>query len=162
MDIIDKLHAMQVKRYPISHMNRDQSVAEHSFAVTMIALELVMDQGDPNLIMGVMGYGLAHDLDEVFTGDIPSPFKRKLREQCPEVIPVLDGEPKAPKSVRDVVKIADYLESLYFIKEFGGSRYATEEMYPDVKDNLLAFLESGEVDQHVVSRADYLMTIMGL
>lgn len=136
MSVFDALRLAQVKRYGICHVNRDQSVAEHSFMVALIAGELATATGDENLIREVMMYSIIHDMDEIETGDIPSPFKRKLRAECPGVIPILDGAAKTSPEVKAIVKAADLLESLYYIREFGGSRFTQEDVYEDILDNL--------------------------
>lgn len=161
MDIKHRLRLMQVKRYGIFHMNRDQSVAEHSFNVAMIAIELIEDLDDDDLYGAVVVYSLFHDMDEVLSGDIPSPFKRKLRNQCPEVIPVLDGQPLANDMVRNIVKLADLLEALYYCREFGGSRSA-EEVEEDVQRKLEETLKwiGSKVPESVVKKAKWLEQVL--
>lgn len=160
MRIVDKLRAMQVKRYPISHVNRDQSMAEHSYCVMLIALELISDMQDEGMYIEVMAYSLLHDMDEVETGDIPSPFKRKLRRECPAVIPVLDGQPKASDEARLIVKVADMLEALYYIDEFGGSRTTEEEVRDDIQQNLTSTLANPKLPQSVVKKAMWLQQVL--
>ncbi|QQM14851.1 hypothetical protein [Stenotrophomonas phage BUCT555] len=161
MTIHHLLRLMQVKRYGIFHMNRDQSVAEHSFNVAMIALELIADEDELGLQTEVMTYALFHDMDEVLSGDIPSPFKRKLRTQCPEVIPVLDGHPKVSDKVRNIVKLADMLEAIHYCREFGGSR-ASDEVLEDV---LMKFTETlkwigSKVPESVIKKAKWLEQVL--
>lgn len=160
MNIVDRLRAMQVKRYPISYVNRDQSMAEHSFCVMLIALELISDIQDEKLYVEVMAYAALHDMDEVETGDIPSPFKRKLRRECPAVIPVLDGQPKAGQEARLIVKVADLLEALYYIDEFGGSRTTEEEVYEDISRNLDDILGYRTLPDSVVQKAKWLRKVL--
>lgn len=133
MDIRDKLHLTQTKRYPVCHTNRDQSVAEHSYGVAMIALELADHWAEGAAAIDyekLLVYALHHDVDEVFTGDIPSPFKRKLRTECPESIQVLDCSDHKTSDVviKNIVKAADYIEAAYFLAEYGGSRRADAVM----------------------------------
>lgn len=139
MKLLEKLRLAQVKRWPICSMNREQSVAEHSYGVMMVAAEIVnrmpSSMISEDFYLKVIAYALVHDLDEVKTGDIPSPFKRRLRAECPSVIPVLDGEEKAPGDVRLVVKFADYIEALHYLREYGGSRYATGPIQTDISRN---------------------------
>lgn len=160
MNIVTKLRAMQVKRYPISYVNRDQSVAEHSFCVMLIALDLIEGIHDEKLYIEVMAYAALHDMDEIETGDIPSPFKRKLRRECPAVIPVLDGQPKASDLARLIVKVADLLEALHYIDEFGGSRTTEEEVYEDIKQNLESTLEDPRLPTSVVMAAKWMRSVM--
>lgn len=160
MNIVTKLRAMQVKRYPISHVNRDQSVAEHSFCVMLIALDLCIGLNDQDLYIEVMAYAALHDMDEIETGDIPSPFKRKLRRECPAVIPVLDGQPKASEVARLIVKVADLLEALHYIDEFGGSRVTEEEVREDIASNLEAVLQDPRLPHAVLMAAKWMRSVL--
>ena len=162
MNIQESLKLAQVKRYAICHMNRDQSVAEHSFNVTLIAIDLLTstDQKDEGLYWEVIGYSLMHDMDEVLTGDIPSPFKRRLRAECPGAIPILDGEPKASKKARDIVKMADYLESIHYIREFGGSRYTTTNILADIYAQFESALEKSTLPKSIIERAKCLADLL--
>lgn len=155
VSISEALRLSQVKRYPICHTGRDQNVAEHSYNVMLIATRLV-GEDNPALAREVVMYALTHDMDEVFTGDIPSSFKRRLRAECPAVIPVLDGAPKASPKVRLIVKVADLIEAIYFLDEFGGSRWSDEVRY-DIWENFWNLVESeeltGVVGSDIVARA---------
>lgn len=154
MNLIDKLRLMQVKRYPICHVNREQSVAEHSFNVTLIAVELARVTRDQNLINEVVAYAISHDIEEVYTGDIPSSFKRQLRAECPSVSPLLDGYPdRASDAVKAIVKLADYLEAIYYIKEFGGSRQAENVVLGDIMNNFEVACQTSKAPSEVVNLA---------
>lgn len=132
MTLAEKLRLMQVKRYPICHTNRDQSVAEHSYNVMLIAMELAAETLDIELVHEVLRYGLMHDMEEVFTGDIPSSFKRELRAKCPDVVKLLDGTVVVRDEVKAIVKLADCIEAIYYLREFGGSRLSV-----DILDDIL-------------------------
>lgn len=135
MNIREKLRLQQVKRYPICYVNRDQSVAEHSYNVLLLALWLVEQEGDRDLKEEVIAYAINHDMDEIETGDIPSSFKRRLRQECPAVVAVLDGKKFVPNEIRAIVKLADCLEAIWYIKEFGGSSYTMNVVLPDIINN---------------------------
>lgn len=135
MNIKEKLLLQQVKRYPICYVNRDQSVAEHSYNVLLIALWLIEEEKDRDLEAEVITYAIHHDIDEIETGDIPSSFKRRLRKECPAVIKVLDGDKFVVPEVRAIVKLADCIEAIYYIQHFGGSRYTMKYVLPDIKEN---------------------------
>lgn len=136
-----KLRLQQVKRWPICVTGKDQSVAEHSYNVALIARCLAMAVGDMATLTAVTEYALIHDADEWWTGDIPSPFKRELRAKCPPVQPHLDGDLKVPDLIRGIVKLADCLEAIHYIREFGGSRIATGEIFEDIHLNFDRNLE---------------------
>lgn len=153
MNLIDQLLLQQVKRYPICHTNRDQSVAEHSYNVLLIALYLIEDVRDQDLREEVIKYAVVHDMDEIKTGDIPSPFKRRLRQECPAVIHVLDGTTFVPTEIKGIVKMADGLEAIYYLREFGGSRYAQEDILPDVIANFRLIANTSGVRDEIRLRA---------
>lgn len=134
MNLREQLRMAQVKRYPICHTHRDQSVAEHSFGVMLITMELCSHVNDLRLIDCALAYAMTHDQDEVFTGDIPSPFKRELRSKCPAVIEHLDPPVNVSPVVKGIVKLADYLEAIHYLREYGGSRFS-EEVLEDIYHN---------------------------
>jgi len=152
MNLRDKLRLQEVKRFPICHTNREQSVAEHSFNVTMIALTLVEDENDHDLKLEVLLYSLLHDMDEVYTGDIPSSFKRRLRAECPSVIKLLDGDKFVPPEVKSIVKLADCLEAIYFLRQFGGSR-TTDGILDDMVVNFHHAANTGNISDRIRLKA---------
>lgn len=79
------LNLSYVKRWVVAPMLREQSVAEHTFRVMVIALELI-EWRVPSVIPGdFCGLGITlediirvipqHDMDEIMSGDIPGPQK---------------------------------------------------------------------------------------
>lgn len=69
-----------VKRWSIVRTIRDQSVAEHSYFVTMYANDICVYLGlSPTITLAALQYSLWHDTrDEIFTGDFPGPNKRAM------------------------------------------------------------------------------------
>lgn len=156
MNIRQHLLLQEVQRYPISYVNRPQSVAEHSYNVLLIAMWLVEDSDDIDLRREVMEYAIVHDMEEVRTGDIPSPFKRDLRLRCPDVVKYLDGEHFVLPEVRAIVKLADCIEAIYYIQEFGGSRYTMDYILPDIKNNFEHIANTSGVRDPIRIRAKFL------
>ena len=75
--MINCLRLTYVPRWCIVPMRRQQSVAEHSFRVSIITGALAGRLGfGPALTNGMMVAALLHDKDEILSGDIPSPYKR--------------------------------------------------------------------------------------
>lgn len=71
-----------VPRWTIARTIRAQSVAEHSYYVTLYAFQiagLLLGWGGERLML-LMTYALHHDIEESFTSDLPGPTKRTLRE----------------------------------------------------------------------------------
>ena len=121
----DILRAQNVKRWVIVNTSRNQSLAEHSFNVIAITREICkrLNIADANAIK----YAFDHDLDEILTGDIPTPAKKRLG------IETGDGyDGKSLTGCNDleisVVKVADVLEAILFIEENGVGQHASEVM----------------------------------
>lgn len=119
MKIQDILLLKNVNRWNIVNVSREQSVAEHTFNVTMIARAICAEYGIPD--DKVTKYALDHDLDEVMYGDIPSPAKKRLGIKN-------DYSGKSKIWCTDlevfVVKIADVMEAVHYIQENGVGRHA--------------------------------------
>lgn len=106
--LTDLLSLSHVPRWAIVRHHRAQSVAEHSFNVTLIARELVgrLKVDDVRLDC-ITGFALAHDVDECVTGDIPSPAKKHFRAREPFV----SGFTQVTLKEIQVVKLADLIEA---------------------------------------------------
>jgi hypothetical protein len=106
MKIQDKLRASSVKRWHIVDTARDQTLAEHQWNVTMISLELcdVLEFKSWRPLVTILA--LEHDIEEVCLGDIPSPAK-------PDKIWEKKWSPEK------IVRVADIIEALWFIRQFG-------------------------------------------
>lgn len=104
-----------------------QTVAEHSFNVSLIALQIAEAFGryPPSLYYMIIRWGLMHDGPEAFTGDVNHLFKMtmdrgKIQEveyrECPwyreEVDSVID-------LVRAIVKIADKIDEVWCLDNYG-------------------------------------------
>lgn len=121
MNINDLLLAQNIKRWTIVSTIHDQSLAEHSFNVCMIA-RCICTEADIDDTK-VIKYALDHDLDEIKTGDIPSPakarmgikneYKGKSKDDC-------NNEELA------IVKAADLLDALLFIKYNNHDRHGKQ------------------------------------
>jgi len=119
LSIQDLMLAQDVKRWVIVRTAKDQSLAEHTFNVVMIARAICKELGvrDDKVIK----YALDHDLDEILTGDIPTPAKDRLGintaydgksfEEC-------NGEEKS------IVALADIIEAMHFLNENQIGRHA--------------------------------------
>lgn len=120
MKLTEMMLAQQVGRWNIVRTTKDQSVAEHMYNVCMIARSICARLKIDDTM--VMKAALEHDLDEVFTGDIPHPAKvmaMKAGMDLNSMIPPPKNVAKLTPTEKLVLKIADLLEAEYFIKEFG-------------------------------------------
>jgi 5'-deoxynucleotidase len=128
MDIADVLRAQHINRWTIVNVSRPQSIAEHTFNViaisTTITRLLPCVHEDAAMVAEVAAAAFSHDLDEIFTGDIPTPAKEKLGM----------GTDHHGTSVAEIVKAADILEALLYIVDHGIGRHATQvENYLETK-----------------------------
>lgn len=120
LNIQDILRAQNVQRWNIVQTANKQSLAEHTFNVTMIARALCVEMKVNDTL--VIKMALEHDLDEVKTGDIPAPAKRNLNISPPEEFSYYKD--KSYPMENGIVKMADMIESLWFIKENAVGRHA--------------------------------------
>ena len=108
-----------VKRFHTVRNIREQTVAEHSWGVAIICLELWPSGGS-----ALIKAALWHDVPEALTGDVPAPAKWKY----PELSKVLDKvEAELEKQLglkvflteeqKLKLKIADTMELLWFSLE---------------------------------------------
>jgi 5'-deoxynucleotidase YfbR-like HD superfamily hydrolase len=114
-----------VKRWGIVAISKEQSVAEHTFQVTMIASRLCDMMGESEVVRGqVIEYALVHDMAEVLTGDMATPLKdfigpeAKARlEKFEEQILVLGRSIETGDRIKWIVKIADLVEAITFLNQ---------------------------------------------
>lgn len=74
------LQAGEVVRYHTTPRVRSQNVAAHSWGVAVIAMALTQNVNDADKIKRLLFDALTHDVAELFTGDIPTPAKRKCAD----------------------------------------------------------------------------------
>ena len=153
LTIYEQLRACHVRRWHIVQTSREQTLAEHSFAVAVIAgslaaamrwSDLLHDSGKLKLLQ----WSLAHDIIEVRTGDMPTPFKRELEavggkgivEKAEDRV---DAETMAEyrkirgTDIETIVKLADQIEAIFFLQDNGVGAHAKQ-----VLDGLRAILSN--------------------
>lgn len=117
----DILRASDVKRWTIVNMTRQQSLAEHTFNVIAIARAIAKKMGVSDV--EIMKYAFDHDLDEILTGDIPTPAKEllKLKDSY-------EGKSRSKCSALDVaiVNVADAMEAVWYSNTNGLGRHAAD------------------------------------
>lgn len=103
-----------VPRWAIVRTVRKQNVAEHSYHVAMITMNIIealkgmMWEISPEFEYECLLLALSHDVDESISGDIPATYKRRL-PRAPT--------PNASKLPYRVVKLADCIEAMAFLME---------------------------------------------
>lgn len=116
-----------VKRWGIVRTLRQQSVAEHSFWVALWVPRLLRVAGvtDPRVLLAAVEYSLVHDMDEVASGDIATPFKSRLSKSDLECAlrpfalsaePLLTGMTESTM-IKAAVKLIDTFEACAFLAE---------------------------------------------
>lgn len=100
---------------------------------------------DSNVIKGAF----VHDLDEIKTGDIPTPFKEKVRSQGFELNDVYERVTNRSLSFLDqrIIKAADLIEAHWFISEFGAGRMG-EQVEQDMRERVDKFISEWESTNH--------------
>ena len=148
LQIRDVLRAQDVNRWTIVRTSKQQSLAEHTFNVVMIARSIATQMGLPNReVTDVVYCALAHDLDEILDGDIPSPVK----EKNPSLFPRKTGD--WPDQTYQIMKAADLLEAHWFISDAGQGRHA-DQVVGDALARLKSFLANCDKD---VSKAAWVI-----
>jgi 5'-deoxynucleotidase YfbR-like HD superfamily hydrolase len=138
-----------VKRWGIVRTIQQQSVAEHSFRVALIAdrLAILWTLGavteDGWRRFAIQRYALLHDQYESFTGDLPTPAGKRIDKaevegyfgKCVNEQMAYDDEIKA------IVKAADYAEALVFLAvETNLGNNGVARIFNDVCKNMLTHL----------------------
>lgn len=150
----DLMRAQYVNRWQIVPTSRPQNVAQHSWAVAMLAMNLWCRRtgGQPGEAATDVELGkiavmaLWHDAPEVFTGDINTPTKiflnasnalDELENTAGDAyLESMDGGP-----IRVCVKIADFLEAMYWLMEHGDGHYANNQLH-GLNERFHQYLES--------------------
>lgn len=118
--IVDALALSHVPRWAIVRHTVPQSVADHSFRVTLIAGEICSRctiLGDDVRLMNVMLRAMYHDLDECVTGDITSFIDKPHAGLGYLETPVTMAELR-------LIKTADIIEAETFIRMNGVGPHA--------------------------------------
>lgn len=139
MKIEEVMLLQQVSRWNLVSMTRNQSVAEHSYNVAMLALDLVRRLNlDVSSEHRVVMAALHHDLNEVYTGDIPSPCKTLAYSQGIDLNQLVAEDEcvsGAGNTVKLILKICDLMEAEYYAREFGVTTRA-RDAYVDIGNEL--------------------------
>ena len=118
-----------VKRFHTTHRTQEETVGHHSANVCAILLRL-----DPTVRRDCLVAALMHDVPEVYTGDVPAPFKWDhpsigvgLKEgEAAYVMDMKIPDPFLTPKEKQLLKVADMVDLvLSSLEEMGrGNRYA--------------------------------------
>lgn len=121
-------------RFPIEKVTRRQSLAEHTYFVAMNADLLAQHIGWGGDYAALLRESLRHDLDELVSGDIPTPVKKVLKafpetwdafqfwvtSQLKTKLPWWTPE-DATEEISWMISIADTLEAVCYLHEEAAS-----------------------------------------
>lgn len=155
----EQLRACHTKRWHIVQTHRTQTLAEHSFAVAVIAGSLAAACGYKGLLhdrlrLQLLQTALSHDLIEVRTGDMPTPFKRVLErvggagivERAEDLV---DSDHSGAMrqsegtEIETLVKLADQIEAIFFLQDNGYGQHAIEVL-DGLRRNLAQSVDAAE------------------
>lgn len=137
LQLADLARAGHVTRWHSVRTSRDQTLAEHLFMVSRIAVHLARTMFGPGLDDGALlkltEYAALHDAPELLMGDLPSPLKRHIeaiggadnpvREIERQIAPWLEEmrEDIARRNPEHLmaVKLADLIDAILFIDHEG-------------------------------------------
>ena len=144
LTLYDFLRIGHIKRWHNVNTTREQTVAEHSYMVMLIAIDLfqTMIGIDPEnrdstekYAFHILVNAMFHDAPEVAAGDTPTPAKRLIREITgdPLIFDKLDAM-LMPESVYSVklggkgiepyIKMADAIDGYHFIHDNAAGTHA--------------------------------------
>jgi len=115
MKINDILRASGVTRWHIVRTVRPQSLAEHTFDVVMIARAVAKIAGVDDY--EIIKAALLHDLDEIVTGDIPTPTKQKARDngwELNNLYQTVTGRELSPDESL-IIRLSDKMADLHWL-----------------------------------------------
>lgn len=150
-----------IKRWGICPLIKEQSVAEHSYYVTMYALQItkILFPNEDERKMRIVEKALVHDISEIWTGDIPTPLganfevKKAKKAKAYELYSKHSYAPYANDDIDTlIIKIADYMEALHKCVEEKrlGNTYM-ERAYNDIDKRMHKTFK----DLHLYICADY-------
>lgn len=114
-DDLQKLFTLSnVPRWAIIDKFRSQTVGEHTFRVSAIVLILVREFDRRGLYVSkskALELAIVHDIEEAWSGDLPTPFKKLKNLQ--------ESTFKPDTNESFLVKLADLLEASIFLDRYG-------------------------------------------
>lgn len=150
IDATRLLHLETVPRWAIARTIQQQNVASHSYNVAVITAWLVARHAERKqwkFTSACLMHALSHDQVEALTGDIAGPTKHLFKTGEKALVERHNmPEPVGP-SVRNVVKVADTLESVIFLRReicMGNSNPGVESAIHGLRSSLTEEWESFE------------------
>lgn len=127
-DELSKLLTLSnVPRWAILDTYRTQSVGEHTFRVAAIVLTLIREFDKRGLYVSkskALELAVIHDIDESWSGDLPTPYK-KLKNLSESTF-------KPDTNEAFLVKLADLLEATIYLDRYGvRAQHISDKIYSE-------------------------------
>jgi 5'-deoxynucleotidase YfbR-like HD superfamily hydrolase len=135
-------------------MYREQTLAEHSHQVTMIALKLAEEWfkiTDSEQLLILLKYALMHDAHEVEFGDIPTPVKEFMSSDGYDLFWEDEDVSAISNTVKSIVSLADRIEQVLYYSEQGPDHDVMGYVQDKLKTKVGTFENGGEL-YHYVAR----------
>jgi len=157
-----------VKRWSIMPTLRVQNVAEHSYYVVVYCTHFIeaLEITDPELRHAIVNYALFHDIEEIFTGDVPSTAKKYVDiEGINRDLVSMLGLPRHRISpvkltlVKNIIKAADLADALIFCyEELRMGNTIVEKVIGQLEPKMLTAIQKlpwpnsiGQFDDYVIA-----------
>lgn len=146
VETVMRLHS--VKRWHMIDTTRQQTLAEHSANVALLASTIAATCPNPHFDKPaiVAAYGLTHDLPEAFTGDIPTHTKGYLtgldeleQKLTHPAFGKITGRGGVLRDTQVLVKLCDLADGIRFIRLHGvdaTARHAREGIEAQLSQKL--------------------------
>jgi 5'-deoxynucleotidase YfbR-like HD superfamily hydrolase len=155
------MDAQYIKRWSIVGTMTENTLPTHSFNVAMLAMELYNRMPEMKKVYPesqVCYYALIHDIGEVYTGDIPTPTKVKMKQAGLDINTFdMDAvqENHAPAQIQRIIKAADLLDNYMFIEENAVGPRARDAIH-ELHGRLLKYSqEADESLRHAIQTVYY-------
>jgi 5'-deoxynucleotidase YfbR-like HD superfamily hydrolase len=162
INIQDIMRSGHTKRWNIVDTVRIQTLAEHQYAVAMIAMDIhekLKIKEEDSSILYILKWALRHDVPEVVCGDMPTPTKNRLlkefgfdMEKLYDMVDPVYASLKSKISIKTkyIVKMADTIESIWFLSIHGVGSHA-EFVLTLAKERYYNFLKYfNEEEQQII------------
>jgi hypothetical protein len=152
MKINDILRASGVTRWHIVRTVRPQSLAEHTFDVVMIARAVAKIAGYDDY--EIIKAALLHDLDEIITGDIPTPTKIRARSngwELNDLYKTVTGRELSPDESL-IVQLSDKMADLHWLWLHAIGPHSNR-VYEIMADDYNTFVRSDAVPDNIKEAA---------
>jgi len=121
VETVMRIHS--VKRWHMIDTTRQQTLAEHSANVALLAMTIAMNApigvfGDPFVVAAA---ALVHDIPEAFTGDIPTHTKKHLEglDDLEKAVLHDNFQIRTSANQSTLIKICDIADGIRFIRLHG-------------------------------------------